>query len=494
MTAATPRERGWIAGGALVFCLLAILNSGGYHYGVGDQAFYVPAVVQHLKPALFPRDRPLLHVQDRFMAIDDGMAALAATGIPLPYLSFVLYLASLLLLYGAAIAIGGTLYHSRWTTATLVLLLTLRHRITQTGANSLESYFHPRMLAFGIGASAVALYLRRRHAAALALVPVAFLIHPTTGIWFGILIAMAIAADDARWRRVLLLLVPAGAAAAIWMIAAGPLRGHLARMDPRWASVLAGKDYVFPMDWGPAFWLVNLGYAVLIGAAIEMRRRRGTAIRQERGLLLGGLALLAVFLISWPLMRVWIALALQLQTSRIFWLLDFMAAIYVAWLLVEGLPRRTGRAAAMVLLAAGAARGVYVMAIEHRSSPLVALRLPADDWSDAMRWIATSEPGSHVLADPGHAWKYGSSVRVGGERDVYVEEVKDAALALYSREVAMRVLGRMQDAHDFGALDAGRALALASQYDLDYLVIDRDMRLPLLYRNHRFRIYALKSR
>ena len=51
-----------------------------------------------------------------------------------------------------------------------------------------------------------------------------------------------------------------------------------------------------------------------------------------------------------------------------------------------------------------------------------------------------------MLADPGHAWKYGTSVRVAGERDVYLEEVKDVALALYSRDVAMRVLGRIQDA------------------------------------------------
>ena len=30
--------------------LVAILNCGGYRYGIGDQAFYVPAVVQHLNP------------------------------------------------------------------------------------------------------------------------------------------------------------------------------------------------------------------------------------------------------------------------------------------------------------------------------------------------------------------------------------------------------------------------------------------------------------
>ena len=46
--------------------------------------------------------------------------------------------------------------------AMLAALMTLRHRITQTGANSLESYFQPRMLAFALGAWAIAAYLRGR--------------------------------------------------------------------------------------------------------------------------------------------------------------------------------------------------------------------------------------------------------------------------------------------------------------------------------------------
>ena len=59
MTIATVPQRLAIVAGAALFCLLAILNCGGYRYGIGDQAFYVPAVVQHLDPALFPRDRTL---------------------------------------------------------------------------------------------------------------------------------------------------------------------------------------------------------------------------------------------------------------------------------------------------------------------------------------------------------------------------------------------------------------------------------------------------
>ena len=59
------------------------LNTAGYRYGASDQAFYVPAVLQHLNPALFPRDRALLSAQDRLMVFDEIAAGVARlTGVP----------------------------------------------------------------------------------------------------------------------------------------------------------------------------------------------------------------------------------------------------------------------------------------------------------------------------------------------------------------------------------------------------------------------------
>ena len=480
-----------LAGAACLFCLIAILNCGGYRYGTSDQAFYVPAVVQHLNPALFPRDRSLLQVQARFMAYDDAAAWLVSNvGISLPVIFLVAYLAALLLMFGAGLTIGSTLYRSNWPVALLLVLWTLRHRITQTGANTLEAYFHPRMLACALGLWAVACYLRGRGTLSLALVAAAFLLHPTTAVWFGIWIAVALAWTEPRWRTAIGAFAVMAAIAAAWAIARGPLQGHLARMDPRWASVLAGKDYIFPFDWTPTFWTVNLGYAVVILAIYRYRRRLGVALARESGLVAGVLALLAVFLLMWPLMRAWIALALQLQVSRIFWMLDLLASVYIAWLLAELMPRQIVRAIVVMAVGIAVLRGVYVTR-EHRGS-LIEVGLPADNWTDVMKWIAATPPGAHVLADPGHAWKYGSSVRVAGERDVYLEEVKDVALALYSRDIAMQVLARSHDAQDFGSLTAEHARSLAARYDLNYLVIDRDLDLPLAYRNSQFRVYTLR--
>jgi len=483
-----------LAVGALAFCLVATLNSGGYRYGIGDQAFYVPAVIQHLNPALFPRDRTLLHVQDRFMAFDDVAAAVIRTsGIPLPVLAFGLYGVALVLMFTAAVSIGISLFGSWWSVAVTVALLTLRHRITQTGANSLEAYFHPRMLACGLGLWAVADVLKGRSLAALAVLVLAFLCHPTTGIWFSVWVLVAMLVAEPRWRLPVAATAVVSGCAVLWMLMSGPLRGHLSRMDPQWAAVLAGKDYIFPFDWTAAFWLVNLGYAAIIVAIYLFRRRRGLASTRELGLVAGAMALVCLFLVSWPLMSAWIALALQLQTSRVFWLLDLFATFYIAWLVTEHFGGR--RTLAMGMMCLALVRGLYVTLQEHGGARIVSIGFPRDNWTDVMQWISKNTPAAaHVLADPDHAWKYGTSVRVAGERDVYLEDVKDVSVALYSRDVAMRVLGRIQDAAGFDSMTADRAVNLAKQYELDYLVTERDMVLPLAYRNAQFRVYTLSQR
>ena len=44
----------------IAFIVLCTMNAAGYRYGASDQAFYIPAVLRHVNPALFPRDAPLI--------------------------------------------------------------------------------------------------------------------------------------------------------------------------------------------------------------------------------------------------------------------------------------------------------------------------------------------------------------------------------------------------------------------------------------------------
>ena len=210
-----------------------------------------------------------------------------------------------------------------------------------------------------------------------------------------------------------------------------------------------------------------------------------------RALLIGATALVVLFLVTLPFVLAKVALPVQLQISRVFWLVDF-----VALLCVIGLARsdRAAKTLAALLVAVACIRGVYVTVIEHPERALFAVHLPDTEWEEAAKWLAAQPSDIHVLADPGHAWKYGTSVRVSATRDVVLEETKDSAIAIYSRDVAQRVVERSAALANFDQMTADRARELAGRYDADYLVTETDLPLPVAFRNARFRIYALPSR
>lgn len=500
---ARPLPWGPLAAAAwgLLFVLAATLNTAGYRYGGSDQAFYIPAVVRHVDPALFPRDWLLLAPQDRFNVFTAAVAGGARlTGLSVPHLFVALYVVGLTALFAAALLLGRRLYRSAWTVVALTAALTLRHAVAMGAVNTLEGYMHPRMIAFGVGSLAVAACMARRPVLALLLVLPAVAAHPTTGVWFAAWVAVAVAAADRRLARPLLAAAAAGGALAAWAVLAGPLQGRLGRMDDAWLSILASKTYLFPDRWPLSGWVPALATPVLAAAFYSARARRGLTTGEERGVILGAAVLLSLFVISLPLTAARVTLAVQLQVPRVLWMIDFVAIVYAVWYLAEGAPwtrgekgRRAAQGLALLLLAASAARGAHEMFVRHPERSFVAIDLPADDWNDAMRWIRdNTAKDAWVLAAPGHAWRYGTSVRVSAHRDVYIEEAKDVAIGLYSREGALQVLERIRRTIGFDEQSAAEYRSLAADTGLHVLVSERPLELPVLYRNARFSVYRLR--
>jgi hypothetical protein len=482
---------------AALFLLLATANSGGYRYGVSDQAYYAAAVLKARNPALFPRDSAVLATQSSLLAGDWILARVSsATSIDLPQLFFGAQILTLLLLAATAAAFARRLGFSWWTTGVFLALLTIRHHIEKTGANTLEGYFHPRVLAFACGLGALAAILGRRPALAAVALAAALVAHPTTAVWFGIVVVTAAFVNEPRWRVPLAGLGAAAGLIAVWMLTVGPLAGHLATMDPAWLASFADRDYLFSSAWPAYAWAINLGYLVIVLAIYRWRLQRHEVVRGEGALVVGWVVLTGVFLVSVPLAAAHLAIAVQAQVNRIFWLLDVMATAYAAWLLTRGVcGASTARIATVlgVVLALSAARGWYVLAdADHRQ--LIDIQLPESGWTEAMTWLRGQPITWNVLADPGQGWKYGSSVRVAAERDTVVEGGKDPALGIYDRATALRVTERLAALQHFTQFTTDEMRRAGARYDADVAVVARTQHLdlPVLHENADVVVYALR--
>ena len=496
------RDALWLLPLIALFGVLVTANGAGYRYGVSDQAFYIPAIDLAQTPDLFPRDRGLLLPQARLTVLDEALAWLGATtGLSLPWLFFLGYLLTATLFAAGVALIGDRLYVSRWSTVALLMALTLRHRITRTGVNTYESCFHPRVLTFAIGLIAVGLFLHGRRVAAMTLAVGACLVHPTTGAWFVIWIAVATAVDlwpSRTGRRIVIGVAALIAAAGLAVLTSGAFADRLVVMDASWQAAFASRDYLFPAeDWKPGTWLIHLLPAVLMVAAWHWRRRVGMTTPHETAVVLGCLSLPMAFLISVPLIDARVALAVQLQSSRVFWQVELLATAYLVWALCEGpwtrwSVARRAAVAAVVLATCQRGTGYYIVRVE-RDHGLVAVQLPESDWQRMGAWIAANTaPEAHLLADPDHVWSAGASLRVLARRDVWLEGVKDAAIAIYSRDSALRVTDRRRAIGDFNSLTEARAKALAATYTIDYLLTEQHVPLPPVHTEGRLTLYRLE--
>ncbi len=495
---ARPLTRSLTLAAVLVtFAILLTANSAGYRFGVSDQAFYIPAAERIITPSLFPQDAALVDSQARLTVSDDIIGRIATTtGASLPTIFFVGYLVTTAVFAFAVLMIGARYYTSRWTNAALLLALTLRHHLVKTGVNTFEGYFHPRVLAFAVGLAAVAACLEGRRIAALVLAAAAFVAHPTSGGWFVVWIAVALAGRTRiSWRAAAAaaVVLPVGLLA-VWVTAPG----LFATMDAAWIDVLGSRQYLFTSEWSAVAWTVNLLPAAALVGLFTVRARRGLVTAAERGLFAGAVALFAIFVLTLPFVAAHVALAVQLQVSRVLWPIEFLATVYVVWAIAEGpwLSTRQARIVPVLLVAilavASATRGAYILAIETQR-PLARLGLPDGDWQRVATWARTSTPESaHFLVDPTDLDRSGVSFRVAAGRDVFIEPSKDPSIAMYSRDIAMRVKERQAALPDFNLVTVDMLRAATARYGLTHFVTVRTFPLTTVFRSGRLHVYVLE--
>ena len=99
------------------------------------------------------------------------------------------------------------------------------------------------------------------------------------------------------------------------------MRPDFGVMDAAWLNALDEKTYLFAVEWPVSAWALNLAYPGAIGL-IYRRRRLTDRTAPAEGIFVAGLfALVGTFLVSSALAEAGITAVVQLQVSRIFWVL-----------------------------------------------------------------------------------------------------------------------------------------------------------------------------
>ena len=241
------------------------------------------------------------------------------------------------------------------------------------------------------------------------------------------------------------------------------------RMDPEWLAAIGEKVNLFPLAWPLDAWLTNLvrdpDHPPLLARA---RPGPDRPFAGETALVVGSMALaVCVPVPGSPSTRC--AWRSRSSCKRV-----ACSGCWMRWQpsissgrSPEG-PRTTSvtprRATivACVLVAISVARGAYNCFVEFPDRRIVAVDMGHTGLARGDgRGRRTRRARSGWLADPVHAALYGSSVRVAGHRDVLLDAMKDSALAMYDRGIAMRVADRQRALreHPWDTPDGARALS-----------------------------------
>jgi hypothetical protein len=197
-----PSRSSWKTFFGLLAIFLLALAVHGYHYGIEDEAIYLPAVKQCLNAALYPFDSAFFQAQSQLMLFDRLIAALCRlTHLPVDWAFFLLYCLTILLFVLALRRLSERFFPdepSRWAAVLLPAAL-LTMPVAGSALFIMDQHMHPRNLATVALLFALAAVLDKRWLAAGVLVVAAAAVHPLVTLYGASLLCMF------AWRRTILL-------------------------------------------------------------------------------------------------------------------------------------------------------------------------------------------------------------------------------------------------------------------------------------------------
>src|SRR5215813_12011760 len=155
----------------IILITILALSVHGFHYGIEDEAVYLPAIKKYLDPSLYPFDSIFFVPQNNL------------TLLPVHWAVFIAHLISLFLVLAACWRLSRKCFddpRAQWAAVMMVAaLLTLP--VAGTALYIMDQHLHPRSLATAAILWSLSELLEMRYYRAVAGFLVAFLIHPIMG-------------------------------------------------------------------------------------------------------------------------------------------------------------------------------------------------------------------------------------------------------------------------------------------------------------------------
>ena len=287
MKAASGAIRGVRLLGLLVALVAASVWIHGYHYGIEDEAIYLPAIKAHLNPALYPHDAIFFELQTRPMRFDNLVAATARVlHLAVDWTVFGYYLATLLAFFAGLWALQAKLFPGAKARLGGLLLaaVLLTLPVAGTCVFLVDQHLHPRTLATALILLAAAVMVprtlesgnadaagRRRWVLVGLLTIAAAAMHPQMAFYGALLLVVWWLPERAlRWKPTLLM-------GAMGVLAAVLAARWMGTGSAAWQEASRTRTQHYLLQWEWYEWLGGIAPAFVLWGMGWVARRKGLA-------------------------------------------------------------------------------------------------------------------------------------------------------------------------------------------------------------------------
>lgn len=438
----------------------------GYHYGIEDEAIYLPAVKKHLNGALYPFDSAFFDSQSRLTLFDEFMASLCkVTRLPLEWTFFSLYCLSTVLFVLVLRQLAERFYRderARWAAVLLPsALLTLP--VAGTALFIMDQHLHPRNLATVLLLYALVALVDNRRVAAAALLTLAAAFHPLAALYGASLLSMF------AWRAlrlhflgfalllIMMVVIPLPPASGAWHEAVGPyyFLSHWAWYE--WVGIFAPLAGLLLCR----YWAASRGLELISSST------RNLALFQF-------FYFLVAVTITFPHRFERLAPLQPMRTLQLTYLFLFL---FTGGIVGQTFRRHWAFVCVLFLGLCGVM--FHAQRREFPASPHVEYpgSTPNNAWLRAFNWIRHNTPSRAYFAmDPSYLERPGEDFhgfRAFAERSMLADHIKDRAVSSICPGVAEEWRVQSEAQRGWRNFARGDLLRLKQRFGVDWVLFER---------------------